>query len=72
MIAAVALAVLLAGASPGGAPDARGDAASAGDGGVPDAGPALDPGDEDLVRHLDEVERRELLEELELFDGPGE
>ncbi len=77
MIAAVFLAVLLAGARPGdGRADAGASAADASDGGGADAGegadsgPALDPADEDLVRHLDEVERQELLEQLELFEGP--
>ena len=73
MIAAALLAALVAGASPrvtpeAGRADAGAPAASPRDAGQADAGPALDPADEDLVRHLDEVERQELLEQLELFE----
>lgn len=74
VIPAAVLAALLAGggaSSDAGRADAGAPAAAgAGDAGFADGGPALDPADEDLVRHLDEVERQELLEQLELFEEP--
>ena len=73
VIAAAVLAALLAGggaSSDAGPADAGAPAAGAGDAGVADGGPTLDPADEDLVRHLDEIERQELLEQLELFEEP--
>ena len=82
-IAALLLATADAGADGGSGPrpgagagraDAGAPAAEARDAGGADAGPALDPADEDLIRHLDEVERQELLQHLELFeeaDGEG-
>ena len=81
VIAAAVVAMLLAGADVGadggsgsrpgaGRADAGIPAEARDAGGADAAGPALDPADEDLIRHLDEVERQELLEHLELFEEP--
>lgn len=55
------------GTADGGAPggDARPDPSGGTAGGKPDGG--SDP-DEDLVRHLEEIEKLELLQNLDLFD----
>lgn len=85
VIAAAVVAMLLAGAEAGadggsgsklgaGRADAGIPAEARDAGGADAAGRALDPADEDLIRHLDEVERQELLQHLELFeeaDGEG-
>ena len=62
---ASALVLWLAASQPAEAPDAGGHDAGAAPARAPDP-------DEDLIQHLEEIERMELLENLELFDPAPE